>query len=271
MPYRELLEEYPLYRKLKKCPWYTLDKVAKPSIHMPCPTCGAEQTFLMGNDYFEGSKTPDQKIEGAVARAVYVCAGCRKFLRIFLIKFGEEKDYVMKVGQYPAWTIAVEPDLQRMLGPHLELYRKGLVCESQGYGIGAFAYYRRIVENIIDELLAGIAELMSGEDLKKYSEALEKTKATRVAQEKIELVKDLLPPGLRPEGMNPLGVLHKSLSEGLHEESDEKCMELAGSIREVLVFLSSQVSVHKSYSKRFTEGMKKLLGGKKEPVTENSR
>ena len=66
-----------------------------------------------------------------------------------------------------------------------------------------------------------IADLLSGEDLEKYNKALVKTKETIVTAEKIELVKDLLPPILRPEEMNPLAVLHSALSQGLHAESDE--------------------------------------------------
>ncbi|MDZ7680350.1 MAG: hypothetical protein U5J63_01245 [Fodinibius sp.] len=93
-------------------------------------------------------------------------------------------------------------------------YKKGLICESQGYGIGAFSYYRRIVEDI-DDLLDEISSLLKGEELDKYQEALQKTKKTNVTQDKIELVKDLLPQILRPDNMNPLSTLHSTLSEGL--------------------------------------------------------
>ena len=133
------------------------------------------------------------------------------------------------------------------------------MCESQGYGIGAFGYYRRIVEETIDELLSEIAQLMNGQELQKFQQALEQTKKTIVAQEKIELVKDLLPPILRPDNMNPLSVLHSSLSEGLHAESDEVCMEQAAIVREVLVFLVNQVAASRNASKTFTDGMRKLL------------
>jgi len=69
----------------------------------------------------------------------------------------------------------------------------------------------------------------------------------------------LLPPILRPNGMNPLSTLHRILSEGLHQETDERCIELAMTIREVLVFLVNQVTATKASSSRFTESMRKLL------------
>src|SRR5271163_2712540 len=107
-------------------------------------------------------------------------------------------------GQFPAWSIDGDPALLKLLGGYGAYYKKGLICESQAYGIGAFGYYRRIVEEVIDTLLDDIAGLLAGEELAKYQEALQKTKATIVTQEKIDLVKDLLPPILRPAGMNPL-------------------------------------------------------------------
>jgi len=64
---------------------------------------------------------------------------------------------------------------------------------------------------------------------------------TRVTQEKIDLVKDLLPTILRPGGMNPLGVLHSELSEGLHAETDANCLENVSHARDILTFLINQI------------------------------
>jgi hypothetical protein len=165
----------------------------------------------------------------------------------------------MKVGQFPAWDIEGDPNIERLLGPRSDYYSKGLICESQSYGIGAFGYYRRIVEEIIDELLDEISCLLVDAELAKYQEALQQTKRTVGAQEKIDLVKDLLPPILRPNGMNPLATLHSALSEGLHADSDEACLEYAGTCREVLVFLVTQVAATGAASRSFTESMRKLL------------
>jgi hypothetical protein len=137
-----------------------------------------------------------------------------------------------------------------------------LVCESQSYGIGAFAYYRRIVEEIINELLDEITDLIPEAEKPAYEEALAKAKETRVTQDKIDLVKDLLPPILRPDGMNPLGVLHSALSEGLHGQTDEHCLELAEQLRQVLVFLVNQVSATRTAAKSFTASMRTLLDKK---------
>jgi len=63
--------------------------------------------------------------------------------------------------------------------------------------------------------------------------------------------------------MNPLSILHDVLSQGLHGESDEHCIELAMTVREVLVFLVNQVTVTKTAATSFTESMRKLLDRRK--------
>jgi hypothetical protein len=215
MPNKEFLENYPLYRKFKMDFPDDLSLLPKPAIHMPCLLCGSEQTFNAHNyiGLFQHTNAP---VFGHVVHAVYVCTSCRKFMRNFLLKFDLEGKYVIKVGQEPPWDITPDRNLEKILGQHAYFYKKGLICESQGYGIGAFSYYRRIVDEIIDELLSGISDLLSDVELTKYQKALEKTKNTTVTQDKIELVKDLLPPILRPNGINPLDALHTTLSKGLH-------------------------------------------------------
>lgn len=264
MPNAGFLEQYPLYRKFTVDDLPSrMDRIQRVPIKMSCSICKSEQTFLMTNDPYENCEHSYSPSAEVVFRAVYTCAHCAEFTRVFFIRMGEDCSYMMKVGQYPAWDIQGDPNIERLLGSHSALFKKGLICESQGYGIGAFAYYRRIVEEIIDELLGQISDLMSGEELEGYKRALEATKRAVAAQEKIALVKDMLPAILRPDGMNPLSALHSILSEGLHSETDDECLEKAMRAREVLIFLACQIAVSKAASKGFTKSMRKLLGKKK--------
>jgi len=259
MPNREFLEKYPLYRRFKFTIPATLDLLPVTAVHMRCESCASEQTFVKVNDYWEDFSYENPPAKGVMLRLRYLCTSCQKFGRDFLVKLDEDGKFIMKVGQYPAWDISGDANVESLLGDSANYFKRGLICESQSYGIAAFAYYRRIVEEIIDQLLDDIADLLAGDELDLYKEALAKTKETRVASEKIDLVKDLLPPILRPGGMNPLGTLHQVLSEGLHAESDERCMELAMAVREVLVFLASQVASSRSAGRSFTDRMKQLL------------
>lgn len=260
MPYKKFVEEYSLYRKFKvdQLPART-DALPVVQVNMECPKCASNQTFVLTNKYWENCEYKNFPVEGIVFRMVYLCVHCQKFERVFYVKVDEKKEWLMKVGQYPAWDIKGDINIEKLLGEHSGYYRKGLICESQGYGIGAFGYYRRIVEEVIDKLLDDIAELLKEDDLALYQDALRKTKETIVTQEKIELVKDLLPPILRPEGMNPLSALHSALSEGLHAGTDEECLEYAETCREILIFLVNQVAASKAAAKGFTNSMRKLL------------
>ncbi len=267
MPDKAFLENYSLYRKFRidELP-RTVDQWPTANINMHCPICKSSQTFVMTNKYWENFEYLNYPSGGVVVRLVHICTHCQKFERLFYVKAGGDKQgsWYMKVGQYPAWEVSGEPNIERLLGDHAGYYKKGLICESQGYGIGAFGYYRRIVEETIDELLNEIADLLSGDELEEYRVALKKTKETIVTAEKIALVKDLLPAILRPDGMNPLSALHSALSQGLHAESDEDCLDLAESCREILVFLVNQVAASKQTTKSFTSSMRKLLDKKSE-------
>jgi hypothetical protein len=245
MPNKEFLEEYSLFRKFKTPVPRTLNLFPQPPINMHCEVCNSAQTFNMTNNIWEFHAFMNVPAADTKIRLLYECQSCRKFTRQFQIYVSPDLDYFYKFGQYPEWEIKLDKNLEKTLGQHAKTFRKGLVCESQGYGIGAFAYFRRITEEIIDELLYSISDLIDVEHKDKYLAALEATKKTRVTQEKIDLVKDLLPSILRPNGVNPLGVLHSELSEGLHANADENCLENASHIKDILTFFINQIITSK--------------------------
>jgi len=256
---KEFLEEYSLFRRFNFSVAQTMNRIPKPPINMLCRNCGNLQTFNMINEYWEFHSYSNPASADEKVRLIYLCQSCRQFTRQFDVYISPELDYVYKFGQYPEWEIKMDKNLESTLGKHAKTFRKGLVCESQGYGIGAFSYYRRITEEIIDELLDSITDLVEEANKAEYKIALEKTKQTRVTQDKIDLVKDLLPSILKPNGMNPLGVLHSELSEGLHAETDQACLENASHIKSILTFLINQIIQSKESAKGFTESMKSLL------------
>lgn len=282
MANKKFLEEYPLYKKFLTndfSNWTTLENLPKPAIHMHCLRCDSDQTFNMTNEYYEVDHNHNQDSVGKTLRARYLCSACKQSIRLFFIHFigsetitvknkkGEDEERsimsMMKVGQNPSWSIKMDKELEKLLGNHSDFYKRGLVCESQGYGVGAFAYYRRIVEEVIDELLASVEDLITDSEEKKgYATALAEVKKTPATQEKINLVKDLLPDSLRPDGMNPLSALHSALSEGIHAEDEETCLEYAEAVRDTLVFLVNRLVRIKSEDKVFSASMRKILDKK---------
>src|SRR5262249_3251893 len=75
----------------------------------------------------------------------------------------------------------------------------------------------------------------------------------------IEIVKTAIPESLLIKGHNPLTLLHSPLSEGLHELPDEKCLELATSIRVVLTELADRVSRALQDQKELDDAVSRLL------------
>jgi hypothetical protein len=64
-----------------------------------------------------------------------------------------ENGTVMKFGQVPMWTPFVEKDLLVRLGKSSRFYVNALQNLNFGYGIGACAYFRRVIEDYINPLL----------------------------------------------------------------------------------------------------------------------
>ena len=277
MPNAKFLEEYPLYRKfdfeLGKDPStiiISIDDFPNVNLNMYCPNCNEIRTFRFTHKYIHKKeeeikisffKTPPPPTleENDIVNLNYICAYCEKFHRFFAIKMGKELQTIEKVGQYPTWAKIVEKNLKKILKGYSEYYKKGKTCEFHSYGIGAFVYYRRIVEDIIEKLLESIPDLMSEEELEEYQVALGEVRKTKNATDKIAFVKDLLPPILKPEQFNPLKTIHDALSKGLHGRTDEECLEDAESIRTSLVFLVNAILSRKKEQQEYTESMKEIL------------
>jgi len=150
---------------------------------------------------------------------------------------------VYKFGEYPAFGPPTPARVISLIGPDREVYLRGRRAENQGLGIGAFSYYRRVVENqkgrIIREM-GRVARKLGAADavVKEFEAAASETQFTTA----IDRIKDAIPQSLLIGGHNPLVLLHKALSDGLHEQDDAVCLELAHSIRVVLTELADRIS-----------------------------
>jgi hypothetical protein len=123
----------------------------------------------------------------------------------------------------------------------LALYRKGLACLREGLGIGASAYFRRVVEDSIDPLLnlvERVATLMQDPDvLAKLEEARRESSAGK----RLQLASESVPQWLRPKGQNPLRILYANLSGPLHTESEEEAVKIASMLQATLAFLFAHI------------------------------
>jgi hypothetical protein len=183
------------------------------------------------------------------AFASYYCRNCQSNPKIFALRLLRSDStsmngQAMKYGEFPSFGPPVPSRLISLIGPDREIFIRGRRAENQGLGIGAFAYYRRVIENQKSRLLTEISKVAkrlgaSPEVLGKFDQALKETKFSKAVDD----VKAAMPPVLLIDGHNPLTLLHSALSEGLHAGTDEDCLHLATSIRVVLTELSERISM----------------------------
>jgi len=194
--------------------------------------------------------------------ALYRCANCKDSeVRFFLLAF-EQKDrklVVMKVGQHPPQEIQPANELRKALGDNLPLYVKGMTCRHHSFGIGAYAYFRRLIEETTDNMLDLLADTMRdlGEDpavIKKVEDA----KGLQGYVDKINVASDVFPEHLQPGQQNPFRLLHKLLSVGIHQHSDEKCLDVVDDIRDILEFVFKELKTHVTERKAYADRLKTI-------------
>lgn len=177
----------------------------------------------------------------------YLCQNCKENIKSFGIMFIKIFDDnktadLIKFGEYPFYGPYIPSKLISLIGSDRELFLKGIKCESQKLGIAAFSYYRRVIENQKNRLIDNIANVLT--NLKVDNEALvllENAKNEIQFKTSMNKLKPYLPKELLIHDSNPLVLLHKSLSVGLHGMTDEECLEYAHSIRVVLTELADRL------------------------------
>lgn len=215
-------------------------------ITLDCPSssCNGNRFFKCEND--TGPWTISSDWESLFLN--YKCRNCNEYDKIFaiIIKESESSENncdVIKLGEWPTYGPRTPARVITMIGSDRGLYLKGRQSEIAGLGIGAFSYYRRLVENQKERLIENIIKVAK---ITNYNEDLianlEKAKNEDQFSKSIKLIKDNIPSELFIDKSNPLTLLHKALSVGIHNLSDEDCLEYATSIRTVLYELASRIS-----------------------------
>ncbi len=156
---------------------------------------------------------------------------------------GQGKGSGWKFGEFPPFGPQTPPGVLRLIQPDHELYLQGRRAENSGFGIGAYAYYRRVVENqkgrIIGKMIDAAKRLGAKPSVIEVLEDAAKQNQFTAA---VDSIKQGLPETLLINGHNPLLLLHNALSEGIHENPDDHCLELAQDIRLVLTELAKRIA-----------------------------
>jgi hypothetical protein len=220
-------------------------KLSTPQLQLHCtdPDCNGPRFFR----YKEGDTSLDQTGTQLQAFLTYICSNCRRSSKLYSIHavraiFNQSNGNCYKFGELPPYGPPTPARLIRLFENERETYLRGRQCENLGLGIGAFVYYRRVVESqknrILDEIIR-VSEKIGADP--GMIEILQKAKNEIQFSKALASVKDALPQALLINGHNPLTLLHRALSGGLHEQTDEECLKLAHDVRVVLVELAERL------------------------------
>lgn len=271
----EIILNDPLYKKReysKRIPRTYLASI-KPINYYCEGECQSEQTFAIyeiDNQHFSnfkqdlvqlahismasrgGGKVEPHYVDEQIYQLTFRCAKCNDYKINFHLAFHHEqiaksathsetvKTVVQKVGQLPSAESAVGNEIKKWLNKQdLDLYKKGLRSEANGFGIGAFGYFRRIMENNIEKILDEVSKTSDSQEL---IDAIKEAKKEHTAANRLELVKEHAPASFEVAGQNVFKILYSALSVGLHAKSDEDCLTLATHIRVCLNYLIKKVS-----------------------------
>lgn len=196
------------------------------------------------------------------------CQSCGYEMNFLLNAFSEDKFemgnqtlptiYLKKVGQVPPYERNPEKEiLDYLTEEDRENYRKALSNLAVSFGIGAYAYFRRIIENEIIRIVKDISQL-DFEHADKVKQAWTDYEKNHQMTNLIENVYEYLPKSLKELGDNPIKLLHQQLSEGIHKFSESECLERAKKIDILLRFVIKKINSEKFEINEVKNAMKGL-------------
>lgn len=221
----------------------SLPLLMKPRLKLHCP-----DNFCNGFRFFDCYQTPKVTLTDKWSRVFlhYACSNCRSRSKIFAImarwNTAADEGEAAKLGEWPPFGSQVSLGIISILGRNKDMFLKGRRAEIQGLGIGALAYYRRVIENqkdhIIDEIIRILRRTNSDET---QIEKLKSAKTEKQFKEAVALISDAIPQALLINGYNPLALLEQAMTKGSYVQKDSDALKLATAIRKILTELAERV------------------------------
>jgi hypothetical protein len=203
----------------------------------------------------------------------YACERCQRIVKSYSVRFwsiatcaeGPSYANVEKIAECPPFSPRTPGKVMSLIGPDRDLFLKGRRAEIEGLGVGAFAYYRRIIEQqknrLLDEIIRVARHIHAPADaVARLESAKEETQFSKA----VESVKEAIPGVLYIRGHNPFTLLHSALSEGLHNGSDEGCLTAANDIRLILIEFADRLLEAMKVKKELDDALSRLVNRKRD-------
>jgi hypothetical protein len=195
---------------------------------------------------------------------LYRCRNCSATRKLFVVMVEPRPPQniarAFKLGEWLPFGEQIPKSAMKLIEPDRLLFLQGRKSENRGLGIGALTYYRRVLDNqkgrIIDEILKVARTLTAPAQVIKD---LEWARDAWQFEEAVDRIKNAIPDSLRIDGQNPLLLLHRALSGGIHNLSDAECLQRAQAARIVLTELGLRIETVLQDRSEVHEAVKELM------------
>jgi hypothetical protein len=75
----------------------------------------------------------------------------------------------------------------------------------------------------------------------------------------MDAIKDAVPESLKMAGHNPLLLLHDAFSEGVHNLSDDECLERAKGVRTILIAMAERFALIRKERQELKDALSTLF------------
>ena len=230
-------------------------------IEVYCPNCKKNQLFNKNSYVGEVDELRRRMDHEGLLKLDYCCVehDC-KCHKTYFVHVEPQNDEIVftKCGEYPSLSPRVDQAILDVFPDDADLLEKAVRCLKDGLGVGAYAYLRQVLESHIGLLITEIEKMAQEQEDTETLEKLAKLRGNGQMSKNIDLAKNALPVYLRVKGFNPLGLLYRTLSEGIHNQSDEECLKKANDIYNALTFILSTLANFSDAQNRYKDSLKSL-------------
>jgi hypothetical protein len=203
------------------------------------------------------------------AFGIYKCVDCMETSHRFAVAaILGTPDVGVKIFQDPLFGHPIPKRLFQVIGEeNRAFFLQARRAIGRGLGIGAYAYYRRMVENTKFELIDSILKVARGTNAASTQiELLERAQSERQFSKAIEVLRDVsaIPPILLINGQNPLTLIHDLLSEGIHGLSDQECLARAQEAEVILCEIADKMQIALTERKTVNAALASIMNRKRE-------
>lgn len=183
----------------------------------------------------------------------YQCSKDENHQLVYVILLTDS--YIMKIGQHPSYRDIESPQIkkfQKILGKYYSELNKAIGLYSHKVGIGSFVYLRRIIEKLVYDSFkeAETAGVLTEQQFEFQADGEHRNGM----EEKIKLLK-----GFLPDLITDHPKIYGVVSKGIHELSEEVCLEYFPVLKDGIVMILDDIVARKEKEKAAAE-YKKSLG-----------